>query len=293
MGLGEICSLASAFVWAIAIILFKASGESLSTTALNLYKNGLATLLFIPTVLVVEGPRWPAFAGSEWAIILASGVIGIAIADTLYLQALRTMGASRTGIAATLYSPSVVLLSFAFLGERLSAPQFAGFLLVVAALVIVAYRSEQRELDAAAVRKGMVVGITAVMLMAAGVVMVKPVLEQGPFLWIVLLRVAAGFVGQFLVAASRNRLKTLRAEFSGKHDWLRLNLASILATYVAMLLWLAGYRYTDASIASVLNETASIFIVLLAWRVLGESMTPRKSAGVVMSFSGVLLIVTG
>ena len=58
-----------------------------------------------------------------------------------------------------------------------------------------------------------------------------------------------------------------------------------------MMLWLAGYRYTQASVASVLNETAAVFIVLLAWRFLGEGIDLRRIVGVAMSFLGVVLMV--
>lgn len=293
MGLGEFLSLASAAVWAVAIILFKGSGESFSATGLNLFKNLLATALLVPTVLLFAGATPPPFTTGEWLTLAASGLIGISIADTLYLQALRTMGASRTGIAATLYSPSVVLLSYLFLGERLTAIQLVGFGLVLTALVLITYRTDRRELSPEALRLGMTVGIAGVAFMASAVVLVKPILERGPFLWIVLTRVAAGVAGQLLIAAARGRLKRLRDEFRGRHQWFRLCVASTLGTYVAMMMWLGGYRYTDASVAAVLNETAAIFIVLLAWRYLGEPLQGRKLVGVGLSFLGVVLMVSG
>ena len=48
-------------------------------------------------------------------------------ADTWFLKALNTMGASRTGIVAALYTPFVYLLSAVFLGESLNLWQLAGF----------------------------------------------------------------------------------------------------------------------------------------------------------------------
>lgn len=291
VGPGELFSLASAFAWAVAVILFKQSGETFSATALNVYKNGLSTLLLLPTALLAHGLAPPRLLPGEWLLTIVSGIIGIAVADTLYLQALRTIGAGRTGIAATLYSPSVVALSYLFLGERLAPAQLAGFVLVLAAVVLISYRADARELPPGALRAGLPLGIGAVVLMAAGVVMVKPVIETAPFVWIVLIRVLAGLLGQLAVAAIRNRIGLLREEFRREHRWGRVTLASVLGTYVAMMLWLAGYRFTQASIASVLNETASVFIVLLAWRFLGEGLDARRACGVALSFLGVLLLV--
>ena len=64
-------------------------------------------------------------------------------------------------------------------------------------------------------------------------------------------------------------------------------LGAFLGQYVSMVMWLAGYKYTKASVAAILNETASIFIVLLAWLLLKEGMSTRKLAGVACTLSGV------
>jgi drug/metabolite transporter (DMT)-like permease len=54
-----------------------------------------------------------------------------------------------------------------------------------------------------------------------------------------------------------------------------------------MVPWLAGYKYTEASVAAVLNETASVFIVLLAALFLREGLDARRLAGVACTLSGV------
>ena len=60
---------------------------------------------------------------------------------------------------------------------------------------------------------------------------------------------------------------------------------------MALLFWLAGFKYANASVASVLNETASIFIVLMAWLFLKEELSIRKVVGIIMTFSGVLIFL--
>ena len=54
-----------------------------------------------------------------------------------------------------------------------------------------------------------------------------------------------------------------------------------------MLFWLGGYKYTSASVAAILNETTSIFIVVLAAIFLHEALTRRKLLGVALTISGV------
>ena len=292
MGLGEWLSLGSAVVWAVAVVMFKRSGETFSPTALNLLKNVIAAVLLAATLPLVYGLSWPTFSGSDWWIMIASGLLGIAAADNLYFAALRRMGASRTGIASSLFSPSVIFLSFFLLGERLTPQQVAGFVLVVAAVVLVTYREDRKDVAAEDVRRGTLLAVSAVFLMALGIVIVKPVLEKQPFLWVVEIRVLAGTVGILVVGLARDRLRSLRLQLTLKHNWWLAGGASFFGSYLAMILWLGGYKFTQASVASVLNETAAIFIVILAWLFLGESLGPRKVCGVLLSFAGVLLMVS-
>ena len=57
-----------------------------------------------------------------------------------------------------------------------------------------------------------------------------------------------------------------------------------------MFIWLAGYKYTEASIAGVLNQTSTLFTVLLAAVFLKEPLNLWKAVGAVLAFGGVAMI---
>ena len=69
--------------------------------------------------------------------------------------------------------------------------------------------------------------------------------------------------------------------------WGRLLLAAFVGQFLAMVLWLAGYKFTLASVAAILNETASVFILLLAAFWLKEPLTRRSILGVGLTLGGV------
>lgn len=310
MGLGELLSLASALVWAFGVILYRRLGESLSPTALNFLKNLLVLGMMLPTVLLVHGLDLPAMSATTVLVCLLSGMLGIAVADTLYFQALNTLGAGRTGIVGNFYSPFVILLSYVFLAERLSLLQVAGFALVSIGVLLVSQRERRPVLanppsggnagddgggSVAADRaqlKSVLVGMLAVFLMAAAIVMVKRILEAHELLWVVLLRLIGGVLGMLLIFALRRRWPVFR-KAGAAIQWGWLLLAAFLGQYLSMILWLGGYKYTQASVAAILNETASVFIVILAWLILGEAMHRRKFAGVVVSMAGVGCMLAG
>lgn len=291
MGWGEFFALSSALVWALAVILFRRSGETLPAFELNLFKNFFGMVLLIPTILVVDGLQLPGFTARELLLVFVSGLIGIAVADTWYLKALNMMGASRTGIVSSLFSPFVIFLSAIFLGERLVPWQWLGFLLVMSGVLLVTWRTRRSAVEAADVKRGVMYGVGAVFMMAAGVVMVKEILETRSFLWTVELRVVGGVGGMLAYMLVSRQWQSVKHNFSQPQPWGTVMFASFLGAYFALLLWLAGYKLIDASVASVLNETNVSFIVFLAWLMLGERINRRKLVGLGLTSAGVIIMM--
>lgn len=289
---GEVFALVCALMWASAVILYKHVGESMSANALNLVKNILALCLLVPTALVFEGLNLPNLSHVEWGVLIASGYFGIAVADTWYLQALRNLGAGRTAIVASLYSPFVVILSILFLQESLALWQWLGFAMVLVGILVVVYQPNYQSVDSANLLKGIALAAGSVFLTASGVVAMKPILINDGFFWMVGLRMLAGIVGMLIFLAIRRRMvSTYDVIIKGKHSWKYIILASVIGSYLALLFWLAGFKYADASVASVLNETSNIFIVLMAWLFLKEEMTKQKVLGASLTFLGVAVFL--
>lgn len=286
MGIGEALSIGSALAWAGGVVLYTRLGRTLPPLHLNLFKNLLVFAMVAPTVLLVEGARWPAIGAGTVALALASGAIGIALADTLYFRALNTLGAGHMGVIGNLYSPLVIVLSFAFLGERLDALQILGFVLVMSGVGLVSRHDADRPLDRAALRRGVLLGAMAIALMAVAIVMIKRTLEQQPLLWVVAIRLAGAILGMLVAFAfGRHAPMPAGVTLTRGEVWLLLA-AAFLGQYLSMILWLGGYKFTEASVASILNESASVFIVLLAWLFLREPLDRRRLAGVGCTLAG-------
>jgi len=291
MGWGEFFALSSALVWALAVILLRRSGETLPAFELNLFKTCFGIVLMVPTILLVDGLTLPDYTSIELLFVFVSGLLGIAVADTWYLKALNVMGASRTGIVSSLFSPFVILLSAVFLGERLVPWQWLGLILVLSGVLLVTWSRHRSSVDAGDVKRGVMYAAGAVFMMAIGIVMVKEILETRSFLWTVELRLVGGLAGMAVVMLVPARWKNFRQSFSRPQPWGMVMFASFLGAYFALILWLAGYKMIDASVASVLNETNVAFIVLLAWLMLGEPLNRRKLAGIGLTLGGVLIMM--
>lgn len=287
--LGEILALSSGLAWAVAVVLFRVSGRRVHPIGLNLGKNVLGLILIAPTILLLGQPLAPSVAASKTALLLLSGVLGIAVSDTLFFHALNRLGASLTAIVDCFYSPFVIILSFALLGERLTLVQLAGAALVVSAILTVSKEGKAERIDRRDLTLGIVYGILAMFTVALGIVMVKPVLGEVSVLWATLVRLAGGTAALALLAPFLRNRRAVLAPLVDRRNWKALVPAAFFGSYLALILWTGGMKYAQASIAAVLSQLNTIFIVVIAALFLKERLTGWKVAAVVLAFVGAWL----
>jgi drug/metabolite transporter (DMT)-like permease len=287
--LGEILALSSGLAWAVAVVLFRVSGRSIHPVGLNLGKNVLGLVLIVPTLLVLGEPLTPLVPASATGLLLLSGVLGIAVSDTLFFHALNRLGASLTAIVDCFYSPFVIALSFVILGERLTLVQLAGAALVISAILTVSKEGKLERIDRRDLALGIIYGILAMFFVALGIVMVKPVLGTVSVFWATLVRMAGGTAALvLLVPALRNRRAVL-APLLDRRNWKALVPAAFFGSYLSLILWTGGMKYAKASVAAVLNQLNTIFIVVIAAIFLKERLTGWKILAVVLAFVGAYL----
>jgi drug/metabolite transporter (DMT)-like permease len=88
-------------------------------------------------------------------------------------------------------------------------------------------------------------------------------------------------------------LPHLRGQWAAiRRSWKILGLLALFATVLQHIPIYWGLRDTTATNAALLNATSPIFIALLSVLVLGQRLSARAVAGSLLSFSGVLVIVS-
>ncbi len=288
--LGETLSLASAFIWAVAVILFRVSGRKVHPLSLNFFKCGLASLLFLMTALFSGQTPWPRLPAKDYAQMALSGFIGIGLSDTLFFFCLNLLGASLTAIVDCLYSPFVIIFSSIFLGETLRRHQIAGVLLILVAVGLISRKGGEAMPRRTQLAAGILSGVLAMLSQAGGIILMKPLLPRAPLLWAALMRVGAGaaLLGSSLAFHPRGRL--LSRPLATLANWPVMVLASFLGAYVGLITWMAGMKYTLASVAAPLNQVHTIFIFVLAAIFLKEKVTGAKFIALSLAILGATLV---
>jgi drug/metabolite transporter (DMT)-like permease len=284
---GDAMALGCALAWAIAVLTFR-KARDVDPIALNLFKNTVAAVALLATMLVVEVPFDLDRSSADWALLAVSGVLGLAIADSLFLAGLRRVDGSVAALADCAYAPTVLLLSFTFLGEPFRVGWVAGAPLVVVGLAIVAWqkRGERKPID----RRGLLLCIGGVVTTAVGVVLAKPALERSDLLEATTIRLLAGASSLFVVRALAGRAREALVLFRPQPVWRHALPATFFGTYVAMILWLGGMKYGTASRAALLNQMGAVFVLMLS-RFAGEVVPLRRWAGAAVAIAGVAIVL--
>lgn len=290
---GEAFSLGAAVVWAVAVIFLRRSGETTSPFALNLFRVGVSALLLLGVFVVSGESLLAAHPIEDYLWLALSGIVGIAVSDTLFHRCLNMVGAGINSIVDCLYSPFVAGLAFLMLGESLNVWQLFGMVLVIGGVVLTTRMVPPEGATHRDLVVGALWGVGAMATLALGIIWAKPVLERSSVLWATTFRQVASFVAMAPVAmAARNR-REIWGVFRPRADWRFTVPGTILGSFLALLLWLAGMKYTQAGIAAVLNQTSIVIILILAAIFLHEPFTGRRWVAAGLALIGIVLVTTG
>ncbi len=289
---GELCSVSTAIFWGIAVILFKVSGLKLSPLALNLFKNSIGFALLLITFPLIGQSFWVKAAPADVLLIIVSGVVGIGISDTLFLRALNLLGASGVAIVDTLYSPSVIIFAFYFLGEKLSPLAAVGASLILSSVLLpMLVQVKQSDIPRADWIRGTFWGALAMLTVAWAIVIIKPLLNSYSLVWITTVRMGSGTAILLVFALLHPGRKSIFSVFRPQASWRVALPASFLGAYVCLLFWMAGFKYAQAGTASLLNQTSIVIMAGFGVLFLKEQFNWAKGLALALAFAGALLVI--
>ena len=288
INIGDIYAILTAFCWSSAVILFDLSGRLFTSLQISLIKNLIGVIGFIITILILKITILD-FSLNEMFILIFSGILGVALGDFLFLKSLSIVGSGISAIIATIYVPSIFFIAYIFFGEIITKKVIIGGVLISCAIFIGTYKIS-KTLNQKIFLKGIIFGILAQIFTAISVLMVKPIMENHSVVSIALVRFGIGLIGILIVLIKIKGFVFLKETFNTGLKNLYVIMGSILGTYLSVIFWLAGFKYTMASRAAVYNELSTIMIIVMAYIFLKEPMPKRKCLAVFIAFIGALIV---
>ena len=286
--MGDIYALLTAVCWSFAVILFELSSNKLNPLQINIVKNSFGVIGFVITILILDIP-YPNFSNKNLVILAISGFIGVGIADLFFLESLKKIGSSLSAIVATVYAPSVFIIAYIYFGEIITLNVYIGTILILGGIIVSTYNSP-RLISSYHLVTGVFYGALAQILTALSVLSVKPIMVDNPILYVALIRFGMGLFIGLVFLILKSGLSELIVTFRiGIRNTFML-LGAFFGSYLSVILWLAGYKYTLSGKAAIYNQLSTVLISIMAVVFLKEKLTNKKKIGIVLSFFGALFV---
>ena len=298
--LGIIFALSASILWSITVTLIKPISQNVSPFLINPIKNSIGLMLFFISFIIFDISLWyDGLHNYEYIIILFSGALGMFLGDTIFIYALNKIGANRVAIVDA-FSP-IIIFSYSLLllpNQNLSILQIIGFIITILGLLILAYENDYEDIDYKVKRFGILLVLCAMMCTGFGVVYLKTVLNRinelnydiQLNLWVTAFRLIPGVILSWILFLFQKNKVQLIKPIKNKSNFIPLLIASFIGPFIALGCWILGYAFIDKpSVASIIGQTAVIFIVLLSWIYLKESLTKFRILSMICVFIGVVL----
>jgi drug/metabolite transporter (DMT)-like permease len=294
--LGAIAALGSAASWAIGAFLFKALGEVLSPLAMTLSK-GVCSLMLLGAAMLFLGVT--PMDSRALALLAASGVIGIAVGDTLFFRALQGLGAQPLLVLMVVGQVLTVGLAVLFLREALNVATAIGIALVLAGVVIV-IRATTTDGGQTTKLQGVVYGLLAVSCMAVATVLAKEGLgpNDGEIkesfvrdsIQETFVRMLAGTLGVFGYGVATRQVTGWVKPFREMRLVGRFVMAVAAITFGGFWLGMVALKHTTVAVASTLTSTEPAFGLLIGALVLRVKVPAQAVVGTALALMGVVCL---
>ena len=282
-----VAGLACAATWAVASLMFSRLSQEVHPHALNLAKCALATPLLLLTSLLI-GRGWPELSTGATLALLASSALGLAVADTAYISALKRVG-TRAVLLVPLVPVMTTLIAVPALGEPLTLGSIVGMAVTLVGIGIVVRAGspgvERKAFGVLGVLEG---ALYAIGQAGANVLVKSAVIEADP-LHVTILRLSFGTAIILLLLPFFGGLRLL-APFARVRIGGTTAVATLIGTYGGIWLGSIALKSLPAGVATTLAATTPIWALAIA-RALGEPITQRALAGAAMAVVGVGVLV--
>lgn len=288
VGIGGSAALLSAAAWALSAVLFKLISDKVSPQGLAFVKSLVGVILL---GALVSFSALGAVPQENLLFLGLSGLIGIALGDTLFFFALSRLGPKDVLLLGTLGPVFTVLLAVVFLGERPSPHAWAGMALTLGGIYWAmsggAGRATECGRDLAA---GVKYGALSALCNSTGIILAKFGVSSVSALEATFVRLLWGAAGLLAAALYTRSLQDCLTPFGERRTAAIMMAAVITAVFGGFWLFMFALKYTDASLAAVLGETAPLFALPLSFLILKKKISARNAAGALVAVAGVVLL---
>lgn len=285
-------SLVSAFLWSTTFICsrYLLRDGRVDPVTLSMIRFVLGGSVLLGYGLCFHRDRLLSVSAKDMGRLAGLGLLGIVSMSVFLFVGQQTTTAINSSLIMQT-NPIMIMFAGVFIGERLRGLQIAGaFIALLGCLLVVEVITAKGLVYNPNHLKGDLFVVIAAASWAVYSVAGKPVVKRLGGMVASTWAMVFGALELVIVwAVFPSILPADRIWPAGSVSWSVIGYLSIFPTAIAFLAWYKAMNRISLPVLNIMQYLTPAFTIVLAWLLLGESITWLKSAGIVTILLGVLL----
>ena len=295
--MGAAAALASSALWALSSVLLASQSGRMKPLLMSAVRSLTASLFLLAMLVATRGfSQFPDATALTIISMAASGILGQALGDTLYINGLGILGVNRSfPITNSAYPFLTLLLAIALLGEDLTWTLPIGGVMIVAGIVWIVLEQHAAESGNPVrvdVMRGVLFALAAAAAWSCATVLLRG--QQGNLDAVGAANVripAASLAVWFTIAATGNRFGQAPAVAITPRGIVMVALAGLIGTGLGSVLFIYAVEDIGAARTAFVTTSAPLFALPMGFLFLSERLTPRILLGTLITIAGLWLVL--
>jgi len=295
---GEIAALITAMFWTITALSFEAASKRIGSLVVNLLRLIVGFAFLSVFAWIYRGYLFPVDAtGSAWLILIISGLIGFTFGDLCLFQSFVVIGARISMLLMALAPPMTALISWIFLGEKMTAMGVAGMFVTITGIALVVLRREDVPRKPEGRRKfrfnypvwGILLGLGGAIGQSTGLVLSKYGMKDYDPFASAQIRVMAGIAGFIILFFILGLWKNTYRALSDRRALGLLSLGAFFGPFLGVSFSLLAVQHANTGIAATIMAIVPVLIIPPSILLFKEKVTIKEILGAILAVGGVAL----
>ena len=284
--IGFFAAILAVLSWTFACSIWRKESENLLPRQINIYKNVLASIFFLPVALTIN---WFSDLTSIF-VLMISGIVGISIGDTLYINSLKIIGTRKTLSFEALTPIIATTLGTLSINEIYPQKVWIGSLIVsFSVLMIVRQNTFQKEESRETNILGILCALGSVFCAVLAALMSRLILISSSLtpLQTTEIRLLSASIFLFFIF-KKDFFALINNRSITKNNHTNLVLSTLLGTNFGILFQQIVFKYLPIGIGWTLLSLSPIFALFISNRE-GENINSLTIIFSFLSFLGVAI----
>ncbi|MCW4044151.1 MAG: DMT family transporter [Candidatus Bathyarchaeota archaeon] len=295
--LGELAALGAAVSWAVAPILYRKALFKTKPVSANIVRCvSNAAVLLVVLLVTGNGAVLASLPLEAIAMVVASGLIGLGLGDTLYMVGLKSVGVSRAVPLASTYPLFSLLWAILLLGEPVALPAVVGAVVILLGIWLLSHEKENggKGLQRGVLVRGVAASLVTAVVWSISITLIDAALKipssSGLDVNFAILTLRLAPLSVVLLAFAPVLDKKRGFLKMKRRTAVELCVGGLVANGVGWLLMNVSLLNILESQAIPISSTSPLFSAVAGFALFHEKMTVNNLLGAVLVVVGIFMI---